>query len=63
MVTKPIKTIHNPRLAYLIGLEQAYKELGYPTKINGRENLLEIYPQGSIVPKTEEELVVEKWID
>ena len=60
---KPLKTIHDKRLAFLVGLEESYKEMGYTTKINGRENLLEIYPPGYVIPKTEEELTIEKWID
>lgn len=62
-IQRPLKTIHDKRLAYLVGLEVSYKEMGYTTKVNGRENLLEIYPAGYEIPKTEEELVIEKWID
>lgn len=58
---KPRKVLHDKRLAYLFSLESAYKELGYVTKLNGRDNLLEIYPAGTILPK--EELIFEKWID
>lgn len=60
---RPLKTIHDKRLAYLVGLEDYYKAEGFTTKVNGRENLLEIYPAGYVIPKTEEELVIEKWID
>ena len=60
---RPIKTLHDKRLAYLVSLETSYKELGYVTKLNGRDNLLEIYPAGTVVPKTEEEIIIEKWID
>lgn len=60
---RPLKTIHDKRLAYLVSLETSYKELGYVTKINGRDNLLEIYAAGTIVPKTQEEIIIEKWID
>lgn len=60
---RPLKTLHDRRLAYLVALETSYKELGYVTKLNGRDNLLEIYPAGTIVPKTEEETIIEKWID
>lgn len=58
---QPVKTIHDKRLAYLVGLENSYKEMGYVTKINGRENLLEVYPAGTIVPKSQEEVIIEKW--
>jgi hypothetical protein len=47
----------------LVGLETAYIEMGYVTNLKGRALLLEIYPEGSIVPKTREEEVIEKWID
>lgn len=60
---RPLKTIHDKRLAFLVGLEVSYKEMGYVTKVNGRENLLEIYPAGTEIPKTEEEIIIEKWID
>ncbi len=60
---KPIKTLHDKRLAYLVGLESYYKAEGYSTRLNGRDNILEIYAHGVEVPKTEEELVIEKWID
>jgi hypothetical protein len=65
MVTeqKPLKTITDKRLAYLVGLENFYKGEGYTTKLNGRENLLEVYPAGYVVPKTNEEMIIEKWID
>lgn len=60
---RPLKTLHDKRLAYLVGLESYYKSEGYTTKLNGRDNILEIYPQGSEVPKTQEENIIEKWID
>ena len=60
---RPLKTLHDKRLAYLVGLEDFYKGEGFVTKINGRENLLEIYPAGYVIPKTEEELIIEKWIN
>lgn len=60
---RPLKTLHDRRLAYLVSLETSYKELGYVTKLNGRDNLLEIYAAGTVVPKTDEEIIIEKWID
>lgn len=60
---RPLKTLHDKRLAYLVSLETSYKEMGYVTKLNGRDNLLEVYPAGTIVSKTEEEIIIEKWID
>jgi len=60
---RPLKVLHDKRLAYLVNLEISYKELGYVTKLNGRDNLLEIFPTGTIVEKTKEELIIEKWID
>ena len=62
-LNKPVKTLHDKRLAYLVGLEDFYKGIGYVTKLNGRDNILEIYPHGSEIPKTHEELIIEKWID
>jgi len=58
---RPFKTIHDKRLAYLVSLEGIYKEDGYTTRLNGRDNLLEIYPRGSKIPKTHEEITLEKW--
>lgn len=62
ILQRPLKTIHDKRLAYLVGLEDYYKGEGFTTKINGRENLLEIYPVGYEIPKTKEEVTFEKWI-
>lgn len=41
---RPIKTIHDKRLAYLKSLSQVYEEEGYVTVLNGWDNILEIYP-------------------
>jgi hypothetical protein len=60
---QPLKTIAGKRLAYLVGLEKAYADMGYGTKLNGRDCLLEIYPAGVPIPKTQEETIIEKWID
>lgn len=60
---QPVKVLHDKRLAYLVGLEDFYKSLGYVTKVNGRDNLLEVYPAGTELPKTQEEIILEKWID
>lgn len=60
---RPLKTLHDKRLAYLISLETSYKELGYVTKLNGRDNLLEVYPAGTVLEKTTEEIIIENWID
>lgn len=59
----PIKTIHDKRLSYLVGLESFYKGEGYTTKLNGRDNILEVYQKGVEIPKTNEELLIEKWVD
>lgn len=61
--SKPLKTLHDKRLAYLVGLQDYYKAEGYTTKLNGRENLLEVYPKGTELPKTQEEIIIEKWIN
>lgn len=60
---RPLKTIHDKRLAYLVGLEDYYKSEGFSTRVDGRENLLEIYPAGYEIPKTDEQVIIEKWID
>lgn len=41
---QPIKTIYDKRLAYLVSLSRIYEEQGYKIILNGRDNLLEIYP-------------------
>lgn len=60
---RPLKTLHDRRLAYLVSLEKVYSDMGYSTRLNGRDNLLEVYPAGVEVPKTVEEAAIEKWID
>ena len=40
---KPLKTLHDKRLAYLVALEESYKEDGFITRLDGRNNILEIY--------------------
>lgn len=60
---QPFKTIHDRRLSYLIGLQSFYDDQGYTTKVNGRDNILEVYPKGCDIPKTKEEEIIEKWID
>lgn len=61
--TRPLKTIRDRRLAYLVGLQSYFKEEGFTTKLDGRNNILEVYERGTELPKTEEETVIEKWID
>lgn len=63
LVQRPLKTIHDKRLAYLVGLEEFYQSEGYTTKLDGRENLLEIYPVGYQIPKTEEQILIEKFLN
>lgn len=61
-LAQPLKTIHDKRLAYLVGLQDFYKAEGYVTKLDGRNNLLEVYARGVELPKTQEEITLEKWI-
>ena len=61
-LVKPVKILHDKRLAYLVALEESYRDMGYTTKLNGRDNLLEIYQKGTAIPKTQEEVTIEKWI-
>lgn len=60
---RPFKVIHDRRLAYLVGLENFYKAEGYTTKLRSANSLLEVYPVGCELPKTQEEQIIEKWID
>lgn len=62
-ILRPVKTIENKKLAYLVGLEDYYKSEGYTTKLDGRNSVLEVYPVGTVLPKTQEEIILEKWID
>lgn len=62
-MTRPFKTLHDRRLSYLMGLQSFYEGEGYPTRLNGRDNLLEVYQRGAEVPKAPEEVIIEKWID
>lgn len=59
---QPLKVIRDRRLAYLVGLEKSYQEMGYTTKLDGRCNILEVFPAGYIIPKTEEQLTIEKYV-
>jgi hypothetical protein len=59
----PIKTIEDKRTNYLVSLEKVYKDLGYTTRLRSFNSKLEVYPKGFCVPKSEEEMVIEKWID
>lgn len=63
LTLEPIKVLRDRRLIYLTALENSYRELGYPTKLDARCNLLEVFPKGSIVPKSNDELAIENWID
>lgn len=63
LASKPIKTLKDGRLSYLVAIERSYKELGYPTKLIHERNILEVYSKGCIIPKTYEETIIEKWID
>lgn len=47
---QPIRQIHDKRLSYLVALDSSFKEMGYTTKLNGRDNILEVYSQGYILP-------------
>jgi hypothetical protein len=58
-----IKIVRDRRYAYLMAVEQSYKELGYTTRLDGMRNILEVFDKGCIIPKTEQEIVIERWID
>lgn len=60
---EPIKVLRDRRMTYLVAVENSYKELGYSTKLDVMRNILEVFPKGSTVPKSKEELIIEKWID
>lgn len=59
----PTKTFRDRRLNYLASLEKSYQELGYSTKLNMVGNTLEIFPKGYVIPKSQEEMIIEKWIN
>ena len=58
-----IKVLRDTRPFYLAAIELSYQELGYPTKLDPRCNMLEIFPKGYTVPKSNEETIIEKWIN
>lgn len=59
---RPIKTIRDNRFTYLDNLGDIYKNMGYSVKLSSRDNLLEIFEKGTEIPKTAEEVVIDKWI-
>lgn len=44
---KLLKTISNRRMAYLVSLDHVYREEGYKTKLDGFNNILEVYSKDS----------------
>lgn len=65
---QPLKTIHDKRLAYLAALEESYKELGYQTRLDGFNNVLEIHKKEAVLcplatSQQNSAPVLEKWID
>jgi hypothetical protein len=59
-----VRTVRGKKLAYLVSLEKGYKEMGYQTRLNGRENVLEIYEENAVIRPTLEEqeaAIIEKW--
>lgn len=50
---QPIKIISGKKLAYLDSLAQDYKEDGYTVRVDGRNNLLEVYEKGVTIPTKE----------
>lgn len=50
---QPIKVITGKKLAFLDSIAQDYREDGYTVRVDGRNNLVEIYEKGVIVPKKE----------
>ena len=63
LTLKPIKTIRDHRLTYLMAVEKSYNELGYSTHLDMKCNILEVFSKGCIIPQTREEILIEKWID
>lgn len=57
------KTLYDKRLSYLTGLEDTYRNLGYETRLNYQERKLEVYPKGAEIPKTQEQIIIDKWIN
>lgn len=58
-----IKLIRHKIVDYLVGLENAYRDLGYTTSLNIRGNTLEVFSKGYVLQKTQEEITLEKWIN
>lgn len=63
LTLEPIKVLRDNRPFYLSAMEKSYNELGYSTRLDGRYNILEVYQKGYVVPKTSEEMIIERWID
>lgn len=51
----PIKTIHSKKLAFLDSVAQDYREDGYSVRVDGRNNLVEIYDKGVVIPQQPKE--------
>ena len=57
----PIKTIRDSKPSFLESLARSYQEMGYTIQHNKLLGILELYPKGSVIQKTDEELTIEKW--
>lgn len=42
-MSKLVRTLYNNKMMYLVSLEELYRNLGYETKLNGKEGKLEIF--------------------
>lgn len=58
-----IKLIRHRTMDYLVGLENVYRDLGYTTSLNIRDNTLEVFNKEYVLQKTQEEITLEKWIN
>ena len=46
---RPIKTIQDKRMAYLVSLSKIYENEGYTIRLDGFKSILEIYQKGVIL--------------
>lgn len=53
---QPIKIISGKKLAYLDSIAQEYIEDGYTVRVDGRNNLIEIYNKGVTIPTKQTEV-------
>lgn len=53
---QPIRSVYNKRLSFLDSLSAVYKEQGYKTLVNGRDNLLLVFDSSTNIDEIKKEL-------